>query len=676
MSLTFQFTESLLITAIENSYDPIGLVAEDGTLLYLSSAAERTMGYPCEEMVGKNAFSFVHPDDLPKLHVELAQALTQGRGEVSPYRCRTAQGEWIWVESVGTRLTEEPYAGTLVINYHNVTERIKATEALEASESRFRSLVQSSSDMIGLLDENGIYTYLSPSILSVLGYAPEELIGQCTFDYFHPHDTARARAALTATLKVGQARLEAFRFRHANGEWRWIETIVTNLLSDPSVGAVVANSRDVTERKLVETKLQQALDKLEQRVAERTAELERAVQELNAAKEEAEAANLAKSEFLSRMSHELRTPLNAILGFGQVLEVQQLTPAQQRSVDYILKGGEHLLSLINEVLEISRVEAGHLSLSLEPVPLWDVVQEALDLVRPIADKAQIHILETDELPRRHVLADRQRLKQVLLNLLSNAVKYNSEDGRISISCRQGEEGQLLLAVQDTGPGLTRDDLQRLFVPFERLNAENSDVEGTGLGLALSKSLTEAMGGQLRVQSLPGQGSIFYIELPGVESPLESLTQNYGDELGRRPKLDKNQPFSVLLIEDNISNLRLIETVLESRPFVQLLATMQGRVGMELALQHHPDLILLDLHLPDVPGEDVMKQLQATPASADIPVVVCSADATPMQIQRLLSSGAVEYLTKPINIKHFLKVLDQAIENKGEAEDTTGVSPLN
>ena len=391
------------------------------------------------------------------------------------------------------------------------------------------------------------------------------------------------------------------------------------------------------------------------------AERQRAEEGLRQAKQEAERANQAKSEFLSRMSHELRTPLNAILGFGQVLEMDQLGPEQRESVTYILKAGRHLLGLIDEVLDIARIEAGRLSLSLEPVHVKVVLDEARSLIRPLAAERNVRLqVDVPEASDLYVLADRQRLKQVLLNLLSNAVKYSHEGGTITLALEEAPANRLRFKVSDTGLGIPPEKMERLFTPFERLGAESSDIEGTELGLALSKGLMEAMGGTMGVESAVGQGTTFWIELAKAESP-EAESPRIAE--GAPATAAHGKGATVLYVEDNRSNVRLIERVLARRPGVKLLPAMQGTLALDLAREHRPALILLDLHLPDIDGSEVLQRLQEDPRTQQIPVVVISADASEGRIRRLLTAGARDYLTKPIDIKEFLRVLDETLNER-------------
>ena len=391
----------------------------------------------------------------------------------------------------------------------------------------------------------------------------------------------------------------------------------------------------------------EVLLQLEQLIAERTTKLAD--------------ASRAKSEFLSRMSHELRTPLNAILGFAQLLEMDHLTSEQHESVEQILKAGRHLLDLINEVLDIARIEAGRLTVSIESVSVKEVIQEGLDLVAPLAVARQIQLkVEATGFSDRFIFVDRQRLKQVLLNLLSNAVKYNRPGGAVTLSYAEVEGGRLRINVSDTGPGIPPDRLGQLFTPFERLGADQTGIEGTGLGLALSKRLVEAMRGTLGVDSTVGRGSTFWMEFPlsVEERPAEQLAAE-----GPRPAevaTAARGTFTVLYIEDNLSNLELIQRLLSRRPEIKLLSAMQGRLGLDLAREHRPDLILLDVHLPDVPGMEMLRLLREDPKTRHIAVVVVSADALSTQIKRMVDAGARAYLTKPLEVRKFLDVVDEVL----------------
>ncbi|MBV5312351.1 MAG: PAS domain S-box protein [Prolixibacteraceae bacterium] len=392
--------------------------------------------------------------------------------------------------------------------------------------------------------------------------------------------------------------------------------------------------------------------------------------ELMNAKNEAEKANLAKSEFLSRMSHELRTPMNSILGFAQLLEMGELNARQSKGVNHIMKSGKHLLDLINEVLDISRIEAGRLSLSLEPVQLSGIIPEMIDIVKPQIIERQIRIeVIKSESNQMFVRSDRQRLKQILLNLLNNAIKYNRESGSIWIKTELRPVNELgirmvRISITDTGMGISEEDLPKLFNPFERIGAEKSATEGTGLGLSVVKKLIEAMAGKLGVESKIGTGSTFWIELPNSESPLEHV-----EKLGLLKELEPNLANlsgTILYIEDNASNIELVEQILTNqRSRIKLISNMTGSETVQMAIAYRPDLILLDLNLPDLHGSKVLSLLLAEEQTKNIPVVVISADAMPQQLERLLKGGARDYLTKPLDVQEFLLMIDKYIPHQME-----------
>jgi len=411
-------------------------------------------------------------------------------------------------------------------------------------------------------------------------------------------------------------------------------------------------------------RIRQQAEELEQRVEERTRELSEAnaqlqheIAERRRAETEAERANQAKSEFLSRMSHELRTPLNAILGFGQLLEMERPDPRQRESTEQILRAGRHLLRLIDEVLDIARIEAGGLRLSLEPVPLPETIRDATELMSTLARDRRID-LRVDDVPAGlHVMADRQRLQQVLLNLLSNGVKYTPPGGAVTVSCATLPASRVQVRVTDTGVGIAPDKIGRLFTAFDRLGAETGDIEGTGLGLTLSKHLVEAMGGVLRVDSGLGVGSTFSVELSLAEAAVQALPRPWPAVV---VAATSEVTAVILYIEDNLSNLRLVERILDRRPGIKLLSAMQGRVGIDLAREHRPDLILLDQHLPDMEGDAVIRVLKDDARTSEIPIVVLSADASPRQVQRLREAGVRDYLTKPLDVGRLLALIDETL----------------
>ncbi len=378
---------------------------------------------------------------------------------------------------------------------------------------------------------------------------------------------------------------------------------------------------------------------------------------------EAERANRAKTEFISRMSHELRTPLNAILGFGQLLQSSDLDSDQHASVDHIVTAGGHLLGLINEILDISRIEAGQLRISAEPVAVQGVVDEAIDLVTPIAIGRSITVTAEFEDEGAWVRADVQRLKQVLLNLLSNAIKYNHDGGHVQVrASRTGDRVQIVVA--DDGPGIAPEAIDRLFSPFERLGAEQTSVEGSGLGLAVSRGMLEAMGGSISVESASGRGSAFTIDLASADlvPPADTSPRPRGNAAHLTRHCD------LLCIDDNRSNMALLEHVFDGHPTLHLIAAGSAREGLQLARERRPTIVLLDLDLPDLPGEEVLARLKADPQISDIPVVIVAADVGPERLELLKAHGATACIPKPIDIGELLAVID-GLEQASVAEAT-------
>jgi signal transduction histidine kinase/ActR/RegA family two-component response regulator len=380
-------------------------------------------------------------------------------------------------------------------------------------------------------------------------------------------------------------------------------------------------------------------------------ELRRAEAAVAAALAEAEAASQAKSEYLSRVSHELRTPLTVILGFAGLLEMEEPRPDQEASIAMVLKAADHLLRMIDELLAISRIESGREDLALEPVVVDEVVAECVELVALAA--AQRRVAVHRELSGARVLADPQRLKQVLLNLLTNAVKYNREAGHIDVCTRRVGDGRLRITVTDTGQGIEPDLIPRLFQPFDRLGAERTTIEGTGLGLALSKHLVELMSGTIGVDTEPAAGSSFWVELACAADVADEQDQNGAVKVSEATR-------TVLYVEDNLASLELVERTLRHRPALRVIPLMQGGLALELASQHHPDLVLLDLQLPDLDGDEVLRRLKADEGTSDIPVIILSADASERKAPRLRAGGATAFLTKPIKVRDLLDAIDEAL----------------
>ena len=620
---------------------PIGmaLLALDERFLRVNASFCKMVGYTNEELRQRTAEDITFADDI-ETGRQLAQSLVQGTARFTgDKRYVHKKGEVLWVSRTASIIRNErgePQHFLLMVE--DISERKASEAALENSRRKLQAaldanqlIMDNSQDVICTIDEQGSFLSVNAACEELWGYKASELIGRRYLDFVFEEDRPMTEAASKGMLETGK--VTDFVNRYVRKDGTLIDVLWSASWSEKD-RIMFCVAHDVTDRARIEKALREA-------------------------KEEADRANHAKSDFLSRMSHELRTPLNSILGFGQLLDRQAPTETQRPRIRYILSAGRHLLNLINEVLDISRIEAGTLQLSVEPVCLEEAIGEALDLMRPMAAERTIVLASNCSLDAAtYVLADRQRLKQVLLNLLSNAVKYTAVKGCVTVSFADSGKDLTRISVRDTGAGIPVGKLARLFTPFDRLGAEQSSVEGTGLGLALCQRLVHAMNGSIGVNSTLGHGSTFWLDLPHAISPLQTLAVTRSPAASEQPLAEESR--RILYIEDNFSNVTLVDQMLAERPALELMTAMQGRVGLELARQHSPDLILLDLHLPDMPGWQVLAQLKADQLTREIPVVVISADATSPQIKRLLSAGARAYLTKPIDITEFFRVIDEAL----------------
>ena len=384
--------------------------------------------------------------------------------------------------------------------------------------------------------------------------------------------------------------------------------------------------------------------------------------ELNRAMAVAERANLAKSDFLSSMSHELRTPLSAILGFAQLMESGSPPPtvSQKRSIDQILKAGWYLLELINEILDLTLIESGKLSLSLESISLSEVMRECQTMIEPQAQKRGIGVTFPELEVRYFVKADRTRAKQVLINLLSNAIKYNKAGGTVAVDCIASTPGRIRICVRDSGAGLPPEKLAQLFQPFNRLGQEANFEEGTGIGLVVARRLIEWMGGAIGVESTVGKGSVFWIEMNLAAEPRPVAAPAVPVEVVQVHVEADAQLHTLLYVEDNPANLMLVEDLIARRPDIRLLSARDGNRGVEIARAALPDVILMDINLPGISGIRALKILAGDPATAHIPVVALSANAMPRDIEKGLDAGFFRYLTKPIKVNEFMDTVDLAL----------------
>jgi PAS domain S-box-containing protein len=606
-------------------------------IVYASPNVGWLLGYSADEIVLLPDFwaRHIHPEDRDRVSDDVRAALAGNAVQIEQeYRLCGKDERYRWFFSLMRVEYDAQMRPATMLRYClDIADRKHAEDARAESERRLQAILDHSPP-VSLKDPSGRYLLTNREFERVAGHARDAILGRTDDDLFAP-SLARVYRANDRQVLEKNGGLEVEEVFLEGGEPHTYQSIKFPLWDAANRPyALCAISIDITERK----KTNDAL-KMAQREAER--------------------ANLAKSDFLSRMSHDLRTPLNAILGFAQLLELEDVRESAKESVGHILRGGQHLLALINEVLDIARIEAGHLSLSPEPVHAHEIVQLAMQLVRPLAVQRGITLVLETCSADIVVLADRQRLNQILLNLLSNAVKYNRQGGLVTVGFDTVTGGRTRISVTDTGAGIAAEKLELLFQPFARLGAERTAVEGTGLGLALSRGLAEAMGGALGVASVVDQGSTFWLELRITDGPL-TRTDVAPPRAAADPASLPKTAGLVLYIEDNHSNVRLMERILERRPGVRLLHAPSGDDGLRMARTERPDLILLDLHLPDMSGDDVLRHLSQDEELRHIPVAMLSADATPAQARRLKASGAIAYLTKPLDIGEVMELLDERL----------------
>ena len=658
-----------LQTAIFNSANFSSIATDErGVIQLFNVGAERMLGYTALEVMDK-----ITPADISDpqeviarakaLSLELATPITPGFEALVFKASRGIEDiyELTYIRKDGSRFPAVVSVTALrddlggIIGYLLIGTDNTARKQVEAEQKLLdqrlrdqqfytRSLIESNIDALMTTDAAGIISDVNKQMEALTGCTRDELIGAPFKNYFT--DPERAEAGIKRVLSGNKVTDYELTARARDGK----ETVVSYNATtfhdrDRKLQGVFAAARDVTERK-----------RFEQTQLENNVELERA-------KAAAEKANLAKSDFLSSMSHELRSPLNAILGFAQLMssDTPPPTPAQMANIDPILHAGWYLLELINEILDLAQIESGKLALSLEPTSLSEVMFECQAMIEPQGQKRGIGMtFPRFDIPC-FVDADRTRLKQVIINLLSNAIKYNRANGTVVVTCVRISLERVRISVRDTGAGLPPEMLIQLFQSFNRLGRETTAEEGTGIGLVMSKRLVEMMGGAIGVESTVGSGSIFWFDLNSAAAPHLALDPAASPEIAQ-PQVLNGAPLRTLLyVEDNPANLKLVEQLIARRPDMRLLSARDGNRGVELARAHHPDVILMDINLPGISGIDALKILRDDASTAHIPVVALSANAMKRDIEKGLLAGFFRYLTKPIKINEFMETLDVALE---------------
>ena len=619
-------------------------IDKDGLITFVNPAAQEILGYSQKELVGqlhhdiwhhKRFDGSIYPQHESPIFMTLQDGLVR---DVTNEIFWKKDGTAVPVEYVSTPIRDEGEVVGAVVTFKDITERKKAEEELQVSEKRFRELFSTNPDAILIMEaDTRKILEVNPAALELYGYTREEFLNLTGKDI-----SAEPEKTASAMKEVDEGKMNriSLRYHKKRDGTRFPLEIAGGAFTLNDKKLVFGIIRDISERKKTE-------------------------QEMILAKEEAERASNAKSQFLSQMSHELRTPLNAILGFGQLMESdpeEPLTEYQQQSVSEILKAGKHLLELINEILDLSRIETGHLTLSVENVNLNYLTEELVTLCAPMAKKNNIELLNYvplhDDL---FVYADRVRLKQVLLNLVSNAIKYNKASGSVKIDATGNKETGIRITVSDTGIGIPEDRLGDLFQPFNRLGSEKTDIEGTGVGLTITKRLVELMNGSIEVDSRVGEGSTFSVTLPWGQPEEESKVLRPTEAAQNPSPLTPRDRWVILYVEDNPASLNLVRQILRRRSDVLLLTAPEAKLGIELAQAHQPDLILLDINLPGMDGLTAFKRLRALKETKITPVVAISANALPRDIKIALDTGFSDYLTKPLDVVEFNRTVEEQLQ---------------
>lgn len=629
----------------DQTFQFIGVMSTDGVLLQANQTALQSAGVGEEAVLGKPFWESVWWAHSVELQERLRTAIRDAaEGKLVRFEAthRTVGGEIRHIDfSLKPVVDTQGRVILLIPEGRDITERKRAEDALRESESKYRRIVDTASEGIWMLDARFLTVFVNTSMASMLGYSVEDMIGRPFTDFLFEEDLPDHEEHI-ANRRKGVSEHYQRRFRCRDGHTVWMYVSAAPVLDDAHrFQGSFAMFTDITERKRAEEELVRYKDQLEETVRQRT-------EELMLARDAAEAANKAKSVFLANMSHELRTPLNAILGFSNLIRRDpRLSAGHRENLEIINRSGEHLLALINDVLEIAKIEAGKLQLQIAPFDLGGMVRDVIDMMQLRAREKGLQLLfdMSSEFPR-YIKGDEARLRQILVNLVGNAVKFTEQGGAtVRLGTQQNGRQHLLIEVEDSGPGISPENKERLFKPFVQL-AERGEQKGTGLGLSITRQFVELMGGTISVESTPGKGSIFQVRLPVELAGADDVTTPRTGEHGQIVGLLPGQPhYRILIAEDQVENRLLLYRLLTNVGLEAKLVE-NGEQSLMLFQEWHPDLILMDRHMPVMNGDEATRRIRQLPGGDKVKIVAVTASAFREQQQEMLDAGMDDFVRKP------------------------------
>lgn len=614
---------------------------------YVSKNVEAVLGFSLDDFItGKTAYAdIIYAKDVDRVVAEVIRSSQNSDIENilhKPYRIINKTGEIVWV-SGHTHIARDTtgqvlfYEGVIL----DITVRELAEKALRRSEVNLKRILGTSNEGFWFINNELITTEVNRALCEILARPAGEIIGKCIYDFVDEENKKILEEQVAKRQQGADGVYEVALCRADNTNVSCLFNATPFFNEKGLKTGSFAMVADITDRVKYE-------------------------KDLHEAKRNAENANEAKSVFLSSMSHELRTPMNSILGFAQLLDVDEpnrLDRDQKNYIQKILRSGKHLLHLIDEVLDLAKIESGGLELSMEPVNLYAVINDVIDIVKQMAEFKHIEIFLDGTDRSMFIQADSTRFRQVVLTLLSNAVKHNRPEGEVRISYEEKEGNSIRLTVADTGPGIEKNKLERLFKPFDRLGRGASSMEGTGIGLTITKRLVEFMGGSIDLNSELGKGTSFFVDLPQADGPPEKKETLY--KQNQLPLGTIDGEYTLLYVEDNIQNRQLLQAILKTTPNLKLITAEDAESGIDMAIHRKPDLILMDINLPEMDGFEALEKLKEFKETKHTPIVALSGNAMPLDIRKAIDSGFVDYLAKPFNVSELYQVIGGVLGNVPE-----------